>query len=95
MTLVNQPTLAPTRKIAAVGWTSLLGPVVAAIIAPWLPGMSEACGGEVGISLVASSLALAQGLLSLSVGYLIKEDIKYQRSEDPSNTSNKDKPKTD
>lgn len=33
-TLINQPTLRPTRKMAAVGWTSLLGPVVAAVIAP-------------------------------------------------------------
>jgi len=34
MNLLNQP----TRKTAAVGWTSLLGPIMAAIIAPWLPG---------------------------------------------------------
>ena len=27
MTLINQPTLRPTRKMAAVGWTSLLGPI--------------------------------------------------------------------
>ncbi len=38
MNLINQPTLRPTRKMAAVGWTSLLGPIMAAIIAPWLPG---------------------------------------------------------
>ena len=31
MNLINQPTLRPTRKMAAVGWTSLLGPTVAAI----------------------------------------------------------------
>ncbi|MEH7829661.1 hypothetical protein [Gemmobacter denitrificans] len=42
MTLINQPTLRPTRKMAAVGWTSLLGPIVAAIIAPWLPGLPGA-----------------------------------------------------
>ena len=48
MNLINQPTLRPTRKMAAVGWTSLLGPIVAAIIAPWLPGFSEACGGRWG-----------------------------------------------
>jgi hypothetical protein len=49
MNLINQPSLRPTRKVAAVGWTSLLGPIVAAIIAPWLPGLSEACGGRWGL----------------------------------------------
>jgi hypothetical protein len=42
MNLINQPNLRPIRKTTAVGWTSLLGPIVAAIIAPWLPGLSEA-----------------------------------------------------
>lgn len=73
MTLINQPTLRPTRKMAAVGWTSLLGPIVAAIIAPWLPGLSEACGGQVGASLVAGALALAQGAVSFVVGYTTRE----------------------
>ncbi len=75
MTLVNQPTLAPTRKMAAVGWTSLLGPVVAAIIAPWLPGLSQACGGEVGASLVAGGLALVQGAVSFGAGYAAREKV--------------------
>lgn len=39
MNLINQPSLRPTRKMAAVGWMSLLGPIVAATIAPWLPGL--------------------------------------------------------
>jgi hypothetical protein len=39
MNLINQPNLRPIRKTAAVGWTSLLGLIVAAIIAPWLPGL--------------------------------------------------------
>lgn len=73
MNLINQPTLRPTRKIAAVGWTSLLGPIVAAIIAPWLPGLSEACGGEVGASLVAGGLALAQGAVNFVAGYVVRE----------------------
>jgi hypothetical protein len=73
MTLVNQPTFAPTRKIAAVGWTSLLGPVVGAVVAPWLPGLSEACGGEVGASLVAGGLALVQGAVNFLAGYLVRE----------------------
>lgn len=73
MSLTNQPTLRPTRKMAAVGWTSLLGPIVAAIIAPWLPGLSEACGGEVGASLVAGGLAMAQGAVNFASGYLVKE----------------------
>jgi hypothetical protein len=70
MNLINQPTLRPTRKMAAVGWTSLLGPIVAAVIAPWLPGLSEACGGEVGASLVAGGLALAQGAVNFVTGDL-------------------------
>ncbi|MCA3443053.1 MAG: hypothetical protein INF52_06705 [Rhodobacter sp.] len=69
MNLLNQP----TRKTAAVGWTSLLGPIMAAIIAPWLPGLSEACGGEVGAPLVAGALALAQGAVNFVAGYLVKE----------------------
>lgn len=43
MNLINQFTLRPTPKMAAIGWTSLLGPIVAATIAPWQPGLSEAC----------------------------------------------------
>jgi hypothetical protein len=73
MNLINQPTLRPTRKMAAVGWTSLLGPIMAAIIAPWLPGLSEACGGEVAASLVAGGLALAQGAVNFVAGYLVHE----------------------
>ena len=74
MNLINQPNLRPIRKTVDVGWTSLLGPIVAAIIAPWLPGLSEACGGEVGASLVAGGLALAQGALNFVAGYLMKEN---------------------
>lgn len=61
MNLFNQPSLRPTRKMPAVGWTCLLGPMVAAIIAFWLPGLSEAYAWEVRASLVAGGLALAQG----------------------------------
>jgi hypothetical protein len=75
MNLINQPSLRPTRKMAAVGWTSLLGPIVAAIIAPWLPGLSEDCGGEVGASLVAGGLALAQGAVNLVAGYVVRERL--------------------
>ena len=60
MKLINQPTLIPTRKMAAVGWISLLGYIVAATIAVWLPGLSGACGGEVGASLIAGGLALSR-----------------------------------
>ncbi|MES2915110.1 MAG: hypothetical protein V4753_08330 [Pseudomonadota bacterium] len=73
MKLINQPTLHPTRTMAAGGWTSLLGPIAAAIIAPWQPGLSEACGGEVGASLVAGGLTLAQGAVNLVAGYVVKE----------------------
>lgn len=48
MTLISQPTLRSTRKMAAVGWTSLLGSIMVAIIAPWLLGVAETCEGEVG-----------------------------------------------
>ena len=73
MKLIKQPTLRPTRKMAAVAWTTLLGPIVAAIITPWLPGLSEACGGEVGGSLVAGGLALAQGAINFVVGYVVRD----------------------
>ncbi len=73
MNLTNQPSLRPTRKMAAVGWTSLLGPIVAAIIAPWLSGLFEACGGEVGASLVAGGLALVQGALNFVAGYAVRD----------------------
>jgi hypothetical protein len=73
MNLINQPSLRPTRKMAAVGWTSLLGPIVAAFIAPWLPGLSEACGGEVGASRVEGGHALAQGAVNFVAGYVVKD----------------------
>lgn len=80
MNLINQPSLRPTRKMAAVGWTSLFGPIVAAVIAPWLPGLSEACGGEVGASLVACGLALAQGVVNFVTGYLVRDQSPLQHS---------------
>jgi len=43
------------------------------IHAPWLPGLSEACGGEVGASLVAGGLALAQGAVNFVAGYVVRE----------------------
>jgi hypothetical protein len=58
--------------MAAVGWTSLLGPNVAAIIAPWLPELSGACCGEVGASPVAGELALAQGAVNLVEGCVVR-----------------------
>lgn len=73
MTLVNQPTLAPTRKMAAVGWTSLAGPAIAAIVVTWLPGLSEACSGELGASLAAAVIAAAQGVANFVGGYLVRE----------------------
>lgn len=73
MNLIYQPTLRPTRKMATVGWTSLLGSIVAAIIAPWLPGLSEVCGGEVGASLVTGGLVLAQGAVNFAAGYVVRE----------------------
>ena len=75
LSLVDQPSAAPTRKMAAVGWTTLAGPVVAGFIAPWLPGLSEACGGEVGASLVAAAMAAAQGMVNFGVGYMVKEKM--------------------
>lgn len=71
--LINQPSPLPTRKIAAVGYASLLGPFVAAIITPWLPGLSEACGGELAASLVAAGAMAAQGLANFASGYLTRE----------------------
>jgi hypothetical protein len=85
MTLMNQPTLAPTRKMAAVGWTSLLGPVVAAIIAPLLPGLSDACNGAVGASLVAGALTLAQGAANFGVGYAVREHRERKSTVDTDN----------
>jgi hypothetical protein len=73
MNLINQPTLRPTRKMAAVGWTSLLGPIVAALIAPWLPGLSDDCGGEVGAFLIGGGLALAQGAVNFVAGYVVRD----------------------
>jgi len=66
-------TLNGAAAVAAVGWTSLLGPLVAAIIALWHPGLSEACGGEVGASSVAGGLALSQGVVNFVAGYVVRE----------------------
>jgi hypothetical protein len=38
-----------------------------------LSGLSEACGGEVGASLFAGGLALAQGAVNFVVGYTTRE----------------------
>lgn len=88
MKLIDQPTLRPTRKMAAVGWISLLSPIVAAIIARWLPGLSEACGGELGASLVAGGLALAQGAGSFVAGYVVRESETTKKTQKlPTRTS--------
>ena len=70
--LIDQPTGAPTRKMTAVGITSLLGPIVAGVLAPYLPGLSEACGGELGASMVAVLLVGSQGLANFASGYMTK-----------------------
>jgi hypothetical protein len=69
MGLVKQASLRPTRKVAAVGWSAIFGPIIAAIVAPYLPGMSEACGGELGAAIVGAGVAASQGVLSFIFGY--------------------------
>jgi len=57
----------------AVGRTSLRCPIVAAIIAHWLPGLSDASGGEVGASLVARGLAPVQWAVNFVARSVVKE----------------------
>lgn len=69
--------------MVAVSWTCLLGLIVAALILPWLPGLCEACGGELGASLVAGGLALAQGAANFVVGYVVREeDLLHGMTDD-------------
>jgi hypothetical protein len=42
---------------------------------PWLRGLSEACGGEVGASRVASGLGLAQGAVNFVAGYVVSAHL--------------------
>jgi hypothetical protein len=71
--LVEQPSLAPTRKVAAVGWVSLVGPVIAGGIATALPAVSDACTSEVGMAVAVVAASAAQGAASFIAGYMRKE----------------------
>jgi hypothetical protein len=73
MTLVNQPTAAPTRKMNAVGVSGLLAPPVAAVIVSQVPGVSEACGGEVAAGIITLIVGYAQAAVQFASGYMTRE----------------------
>lgn len=58
--------LTKTYASGARSWTRT-------IIKPVAGTISEACGGEVGASLVAGGLALAQGAVNFVAGYVVRE----------------------
>lgn len=68
-TLVDQPTAAPTRKMQAVGITSLIAPLVAGFLVTNLPGLSDACGNEVALAVTVVGTGLAQGAATFLAGY--------------------------
>ena len=68
--LADQPTAAPTRKMAAVGVAALVAPVVAALVLAALPDLSQACGDELGGVLTASGGAAFAGAAAFASGYL-------------------------
>lgn len=74
--LVNQPSAAPTRKMAAVGIAGLVAPIVAGALVSILPGLSEACGQEAGLAVTVVGVGLAQGGLTFLAGYLRRNEAK-------------------
>lgn len=82
MNLIRQPNLGLTRKMAAVGWASLPGPIAAAIIVLRLPGPSDAYGREAGASVVTVGPMLAQGAVTLLVGYVMSDKAISLESDD-------------
>lgn len=74
--LVEQPTAAPTRKMAAVGWTGVAATVIAAGVGSVLPDLSAACAEELSGQTAALLLGGSVGgasLLSFVSGYLRRE----------------------
>lgn len=74
--LVDQPTAAPTRKVAAVGITGLIAPVVAAGIISLYPDLSEACSEEAGLALTILGFGLAQGAAQTLAGYFKRNSVR-------------------
>lgn len=67
--LVNQPSAAPTRKVAAVGVTGAIGAVVAGLLVAQWPALSVACSEEIGLALTVTGLGLAQAAAATLSGY--------------------------
>lgn len=72
--LINQPTAAPTRKMSAVGISGVAVPPVAALIVSQLPGVSEACGGEVAAGIITLVVGYAQAAIQFVSGYMTKNE---------------------
>jgi hypothetical protein len=71
--LVDQPTAAPTRKMAAVGISGALIPPLAAAIVSQVPAISEACGGEIAAGIIVLVTGYAQHLVTFVTGYQTRE----------------------
>ena len=63
--LYSQPTLAPTRKVAATGVVGALTVLAIAGVNAWLPGIGDSYAMEIGAAVAA--------LASFAAGYLFKE----------------------
>ncbi len=74
--LVDQPTAAPTSKIQAVAWTSLIAPIVAGVVVTAFPTLTAACGQELGLAATVIGVGLAQGALTTFVGYMKRNSVK-------------------
>ena len=59
--------------MVAVSWTSLLGPIIIALIASWLPGLSAGCGGEAGGPLRQADSRWRKGAVNFVAGYAVRE----------------------
>jgi hypothetical protein len=71
--LIAQRSAAPTRKVAAVGISGIAVPPVAAFIVSQVPGISEACGGEVAAGLITLVIGYGQAVVQFASGYLTRE----------------------
>ena len=73
--LVDQATPAPTRKMQAVGWSGLALPLVTGFLVSNLPGLSAACGDELGLAVTVIGAGLVQGAVTFAAGYFKRNAV--------------------
>lgn len=71
--LIDQPTAAPTRKVAASAAAGGLATAIAAAVMGWLPESAQLVEGEIG-TLINWALSLVFGVAAtFTTGYMVRE----------------------